>query len=263
MRVARCARLAVALGVLLLVAVPATASAFYGNGASGGNGAELISADYARLEQGDDTTDYAAISADGRYVASQTRARNFFADDDPDPPGLYRSRGPVPLRPRDPGAGEGRRRQPLRRSRQRLRAPRRRQARRSAATVATSPSPPPSRWSPADTNDNLDVYVRDMDVPVDCGGRLRPRLRPRRRRRPRPLRPAGLPAAGQRTGRRRGAWRRDLADGQKVVFRTDAPSDLPASASTNVPGRPGLRPRPRRQHDDPGHGHSRLGHAAR
>ncbi len=78
---------------LVSLAAPAGAAAFFGNPATGGPGAELVSADYAKLEQGDDRSDFAAISADGRYVVIQTRSRNFFADDDPDPAGAFRSGG--------------------------------------------------------------------------------------------------------------------------------------------------------------------------
>ena len=78
---------------LAALAAPTASQGFYGNGFDGVPGAFLVSADYGRLEQGDDATLYAAISADGRYVAMETFARNFFADDDPDPPGQYRAGG--------------------------------------------------------------------------------------------------------------------------------------------------------------------------
>lgn len=81
-----------AVVAVALLATTARAQAYYGAGEAE-EGAELISADYERLEQGDDSTVYAAISADGRYVVMQTRARNFFADDDPDPAGRYRAGG--------------------------------------------------------------------------------------------------------------------------------------------------------------------------
>src|ERR1044072_9584031 len=68
-------------------APPAPPGAFYGNGA------QIAPADVQRLEQGDDTTVFAAISANGRYVAIQTLARNFFADGDADPLGQYRAGG--------------------------------------------------------------------------------------------------------------------------------------------------------------------------
>ncbi|MDQ6750508.1 MAG: hypothetical protein M3Z33_07155, partial [Actinomycetota bacterium] len=73
----------VAIGLM----APGEAPAYYGEGAT------IVSADLGRLEQGDDASGSPAISGDGRYVAFQTRARNFFADDDPDPPGKYRVGG--------------------------------------------------------------------------------------------------------------------------------------------------------------------------
>ena len=82
-----------ALSAAALVALPTHGVASWGDAADETHGAQLISADYERLEQGDDTTNFAAISADGRYVAIQTRARNFFAEDDPDPQGQYRAGG--------------------------------------------------------------------------------------------------------------------------------------------------------------------------
>jgi hypothetical protein len=73
--------------LLALVLAPAPAAAFYGNGA------EPVSVHLERLEQGDDGSSFAAVSGNGRYVAFSTRARNFFADDDPDPAGRYRAGG--------------------------------------------------------------------------------------------------------------------------------------------------------------------------
>src|SRR5262249_38438110 len=61
--------------------------------ASWGRGAELISVDWPRLEQADGSTNAVDVSADGRYVVFQTRATNFFADDDPDPAGRIRKGG--------------------------------------------------------------------------------------------------------------------------------------------------------------------------
>jgi hypothetical protein len=73
-------------GVFLacLVAVAAAAPAAHAYVAPG---ATIVSASLERLGQADDATLSVAISGDGRYVAFQARARNFFADDDPDPPG--------------------------------------------------------------------------------------------------------------------------------------------------------------------------------
>src|SRR6476620_5627729 len=86
-------RLLCCAAALATLALPSAAEGFYDNGFDGTPGDLLVSADYGRLEQGDDTTRFATISADGRYVALETFSRNFFADDDPDPPGAYRAGG--------------------------------------------------------------------------------------------------------------------------------------------------------------------------
>ncbi len=165
----RTASLALALAVLALGSLPAAAGAFYDNGFEALPGAFLVSADYARLEQGDDTTAFAAISSDGRYVAIQTRARNFFADDDPDPPGQYRA-GESSASTCKPGRW---RRSPTAISSTKPTTPSSATAPptpRSAPTAATSPSPPTSSCVPADVNDAIDVYRRDMDIPLPAGG---------------------------------------------------------------------------------------------
>jgi Tol biopolymer transport system component len=76
-------RRGVASGVLtllfvLVLAGPAQAS--YGP-AAGGFGADIVSVDSASDEQADAPTSDAAISGDGRYVVFQTTATNFFEDD--------------------------------------------------------------------------------------------------------------------------------------------------------------------------------------
>ncbi len=50
--------------------------------------------------------DVRAVSADGNYVVIQTRARNFFADDDADPDGKYRAGGLFRVRDRHPQPGK-------------------------------------------------------------------------------------------------------------------------------------------------------------
>jgi WD40 repeat protein len=90
--------LAVALGV-----APTAARAIYGP-AAGGLGADIVSVDNASDEQGNASTIDATISADGRYIVFQTRATNFFEDDggvleggvarpDVEPPGTLRQGG--------------------------------------------------------------------------------------------------------------------------------------------------------------------------
>lgn len=227
------------LAALAIFATPAQASGSWGNAADGVDGAQLVSADYARLEQGDDSTVFAAISADGRYVAFQTLARNFFADDDPDPPGQYRGGGVFrfDLQTRalekvangDLFAEEG-----VKESNEFLRSgasnPSISADGRYVAFATAEPG-----LVPVDSNDNVDVYVRDMAVPIGDpgafdlvsardGGDV----------------PAGYgqpisPFPGSEPGADVSRGVALSADGSKVAFRTEAPSDLPAGAAPDVP----------------------------
>jgi len=228
-----CAALAVGL-LATALALPAGAPASYGNGASGEDGAEIVSADFVRREQGDDTTVFAAISADGRYVAIQTRARNFFADDDPDPAGQYRAGGVFrfDLETRtlekvadgdlfDEGDNTFLRRGASNPS---ISA--------DGRFVAFATAEP---LILADTNDNVDIYVRDMTVPIGgagaydlvsarSGGDL-----------PASYGPSPFPIPGSNLGADLTAGSSLSADGQQVVFRTDVATDLPASGGVDVP----------------------------
>ncbi len=224
--------------MLVSLAAPPGAAAFFGNPATGGPGAELVSADYIRLEQGDDRSDFAAISADGRYVVIQTRSRNFFADDDPDPPGAFRSGGlfRFDLQTRalakvadgsvfddeDP-------KHPL--------------IVRGAANPSVSGNGRFVAFStaeqlvPVDGNDNLDVYVRDMDAPIGTasafdlvsakdGGDV-----------PAAYGPPGTPFPGGNPGADVTRGAAISLDGSKVVFRTtESASDLPDRAGIETPG---------------------------
>jgi Tol biopolymer transport system component len=219
--------LALALATLVAAVAPTPAAAFYGNGA------QIVSADFQRLEQGDDSTVYAAISADGRYVAIQTLARNFFADGDPDRPGQYRAGGvfrfDLATRALQKVADGDR-------FDETTQAFLRRGASNPSISatgrfVAFATAEP---LLPQDVNDNIDVYVRDMAIPIGSpgaydlvsardGGDV----------------PAGYglpanPVPGSEPGADLTAGAAISADGQKVVFRTDAPSDLPASPSEDV-----------------------------
>ena len=71
--------------LLLAVCVPAAPA-----GAAYEVGAQLVSSSPERREQGDAATTRVDISGDGRFVVFETRARNFFADNDPEPPGALR-----------------------------------------------------------------------------------------------------------------------------------------------------------------------------
>lgn len=232
-------RLAMRFGLAfvgLLALVPASAAALYGNVADGVPGAQLVSADYARLEQGDDATDFAAISADGRYVAIQTRARNFFADGDPDPPGQYRAGGlfRFDLQTRalekvadgnifdeeDPA-------HPL----LRFGATKPSISADGRFVAFTTPEP----LVAADTNQNFDVYVRDMAVPEGDPGAFDLVSARDGSDDVAHYGTAAFPFPGSEPGADVARGVAISADGQKVVFRTDAPSDLPASAAIDAP----------------------------
>jgi len=217
----------------LLTPIPAVAS--WGNATDGVDGAQLISADYNRLEQGDDSTIFAAISADGRYVALQTGARNFFADNDPDPPGQYRAGGVFrfDLQTRalqkvadgnlfaEEGVVESN--EFLRRgaSNPSISA--------DGRYVAFATAEP--LLVPDDTNENVDIYVRDMAIPIGEPGAFD--LVSARDGGNAPA--SYVPPGGSELGTDIVAGAAISADGQKVVFRTDTPSDLPATGSADVP----------------------------
>jgi hypothetical protein len=226
------------VSALLLLVTPVPAQAFFGNPATGAPGAELVSADYARLEQGDDRTDFAAISADGRYVVIQTRSRNFFADDDPDPPGQFRSGGlfrfdlqTQALEKVADGSifDEENPKHPLL-----LRGASNPSVSGNGRFVAFSTA---QQLVPADTNTNVDVYVRDMDFPIDVasafdlvsakdGGDVPASYGP-----PGAPLPAGDPGAEVTRGAA------ISLDGSKVAFRTaESASDLPDRPGVETPG---------------------------
>ncbi len=242
MSVVRLLRLCAATALVAL-SLPTGAGAFYDNGLDGVPGAFLVSADYGRLEQGDDTTRYATISADGRYVAIETFSRNFFADDDPDPPGEYRAGGifrfDLQTRALEKVAdgnlfAEG------------TNAFLRRGAFNPSINadgryVAFSTA---QGLVPADGNDNVDVYRRDMDVPLPAGGACTGATPPPcpfvlvsardGGEQPAAYAPPGSPSTGGDPGASASRGVALSADGQRVAFVTEAPSDLPAQPGTET-----------------------------
>ncbi|MGE0068562.1 MAG: hypothetical protein AB7T48_14555, partial [Solirubrobacterales bacterium] len=216
-----------ALALALLVA-PVPAGAFYGNGA------QVLSADFQRLEQGDDATTFAAISADGRYVAIQTRARNFFADDDPDPPGQYRAGGVFRFelaskrleKVADGDVFDEASNAFLRRgaSNPAISA--------DGRFVAFATAQP---LIPADLNDNVDVYVRDMSVPIGAAGAYDLVSARDGGDVPASYGAPTVPFPGSEPGSDLSRAVAISADGGKVVFRTEVATDLPASAAVDVP----------------------------
>ncbi len=221
---------AAALSLLL----PAGAAASYGSSATGATGAELVSADYLRLEQGDDTTRFAAVSADGNHVAIQTRSRNFFADDDPDPPGELRAGGifRFDLRSRNlTKVADG---DLLRESDKAL-------LRRGATNPSISADgrfvafSTGQRLAPGDANDNTDVYVRDMNVPATEPGAYTLASARDGGMTAAAYAPPAIPVPGGDPGAEVSPGVAISADGTRVVFRTEAGSDLPAQAALETP----------------------------
>ncbi|HEU0251007.1 MAG TPA: hypothetical protein VFR48_09815 [Solirubrobacteraceae bacterium] len=153
----------------------ARAGAIYGP-AAGGFGADIVSVDNASDEQGNAATTDAAISGNGRYVVFQTRSTNFFEDDGEtpqeqeaaEPPGTLREGG-IFRYDRETGrlqivasgnlvVSEGK------------------EAGKVLVRGAQNPSVSAdgryvvfvsgAQLVAQDDNDNLDVYVRDMTVPI-------------------------------------------------------------------------------------------------
>jgi hypothetical protein len=222
-------RRALAAALLLGLAGSGAAQAFYPDGAS------IVSAHFGRLEQADDATQFAAISGDGRYVVFQTRARNLYADDDPDPPGRYRVGGlfRMDLATRaielvaDGDLRDEATDAPIARGAQNP------SVSADGRYVAFSTG---HRLVPADANGNVDVYVRDMAVPARApgafelvsakdGGNEAAAYAPRD-----PDLPGFNPGA-ELTG---GAAL--SSDGSRVVFRTiQVDSDLPDRPAADTP----------------------------
>ena len=218
---------------LILLSLPAGAAAFYGNAALGAPGAELASADYLRLEQGDDTTRFAAIAADGRYVAIQTRARNFFADDDPDPPGGYRSGGIFRFDLASRSLQKVADGDLFRESDNQF-------LRRGAANPSISADGRYVAFSTggqliaADVNDNVDVYVRDMSLAADEPGAFRLVSARDGGEIPAAYGPPAFPLPSGNPGADVAGGVAISADGNKVALRTEAISDLPARPSADT-----------------------------
>jgi len=219
---------AAAVGVAALAA-PGPAAAYYTDGA------QIVSADFGRLEQGDDSSLFAAVSGNGRYVALQTRARNFFADDDPDPPGQFRAGGifrfDLETRAlalvadgdfRDEGSGD-----------LLMRGAQNPSVSSDGRYVAFSTA---QSLVPADTNGNVDVYVRDMLVPTRAPGAYDLVSARDGSDAPASYAPRPSPAPGLDPGSDVTRGAAISADGSRVVFRVTEPaSNLPARPTTDTP----------------------------
>jgi Tol biopolymer transport system component len=236
-------RLAGTLAVLLALLVPPGARAAYGP-ASGGLGADIVSINNASDEQGDGASSDAAISADGRYVIFQTKASNFFADDgvagaDPDPPGVIRQGGIFRY---DRLTGE-----------LQLVADGDEVSESDSSLIfrgAESPSvsadgryiafSTAQQLVPQDSNENVDVYVRDMDVPLTSerksSGAYTLVSAKNGGEQPASYAPRNPPLPGENPGAEVWPNTSISADGRYVVFRTpELASDLPDHSTVDTP----------------------------
>lgn len=223
--------LASALSCLAPVASPA--AAFVAPGAT------IASASLERLEQGDDSTLQVTISADGRYVVFQTRARNLFADDDPDPPGRFRVGG-IFRRDLQTGAlalvADGDQRAEDAPETTLVRGAQNPSVSSDGRFVAFATG---QQLVPEDDNGNVDVYVRDMTLEPREPGAYD--LVSARDGSTAPARYAPAPAELDRAGLNVGADVTPRAalsgDGRFVVFRTaNVATDLPAADGVVTPG---------------------------
>jgi WD40-like Beta Propeller Repeat len=238
----RAARGVAALVALAGLATAAAAPAYVAPGAT------IVSASLQRLEQGDDASTAPDISADGRYVVFKTLARNLFPDDLTDPAGAFYEGG---IFRRDMATGRlelvalGNTREQLG----------------GALLVRGAENPSVSadgRWvafstgerlAAVDDNDQIDVYVRDMTLPLTAAAAFElvsardGAAAPARYGRRTPDLPFRNPGADVSPG----AAISD--DGRRVVFVTpEVASDLPASAAVDVaPGQVFVRDREARR----------------
>lgn len=220
--------LPILLAILGTFVVAAPAGADYYPGAS------LISADYDRLEQGDDATTFTALSADGKYAVLQTRARNFFADDDPDPDGQYRTGGIFRYELATKKLEKVADGNLFDEATNNL-------IRRGAANPAISADGRYVAFTtveglvPADTNDNVDVYVRDMTLPTSDPGAYDLVSAKDGGDVPATWGPPDFPTIGGKPGANISRGISISDDGQRVAFFTEVASDLPDEAAVDTP----------------------------
>jgi Tol biopolymer transport system component len=240
------------LAALASLGPVAPAGATYGP-AAGGFGADIVSVDNASDEQADAPTTDAAISANGRYVVFQTRATNFFENDggvdgphgpelDAEPPGTLREGGIFRY---DRATGEIQlvadgseiHTEGPEKGKLIFRGAQNPSVSADGRYVAFSTA---QQLAPQDNNENVDIYVRDMDVPLSAsrkdsgaytlvsaksGGEEVAAYAPRN-----PPLPGDTPGAE--------VWPNTSisADGRDVVFRTtELESDLPDHPTIDTP----------------------------
>lgn len=236
---------------LAIGTLASSAHAIYGP-PSGGFGAEIVSVDNASDEQANAATTDAVISGDGRYVVFQTRATNFFEDDggvvgphgvepDVEPAGTLRQGG-IFRYDRDTGAiqlvadGTEAHSEGPEQGKILFRGAEGPSVSADGRYVAFTTT---QQLVPADANQDSDVYVRDMDVPLtaarkDSGAYALASARDGGED-PAQYASTGSPQQGGQPGAE--AWPHSSisADGRYVVFRTpELASDLPNQPTTET-----------------------------
>jgi Tol biopolymer transport system component len=247
--------LLVGLLALALVLVP-SAHAIYGPTA-GGFGADIVSIDNASDEQGNAATTDADISADGRYVVFQTQATNFFEDDggvigahgvepDAEPSGTLREGGIFrydrltgKLQLVADGSEVNLAECPERRCKLIFRGAQNPSVSADGRYVAFSTA---QKLVPQDHNENVDVYVRDMNVPLTAdrsgSGAYTLVSATDGTEQPAAYAQRNPPLKGAEPGAEVWPNTSISADGHYVVFRTtELESNLPDHATVDTPPR--------------------------
>jgi hypothetical protein len=242
----------VLLALVWSFALASPARAIYGP-VAGGFGAELVSVDNASDEQANAPSTDAVISANGRYVVFQTRATNFFENDggvagphgielDAEPTGTLREGG-IFRYDRVTGEielvadGSEIHTEGSEKGKLIFRGAEDPSVSADGRYVAFSTA---QQLAPQDNNENIDVYVRDMDVPLTAdrkssgayklvsaknGGEEAATYAPRD-----PPLPGDTPGAE--------VWQNTSisANGRYVVFRTtELESNLPDHSAVDTP----------------------------
>jgi Tol biopolymer transport system component len=230
----------------------AQARAIYGP-AAGGFGAEIVSVDNASDEQGNAGTTDAVISGNGRYVVFQTRATNFFENDggvagphsvesDAEPLGTLREGG-IFRYDRDTGQiqlvadGSEIHTEGPEKGKLIFRGAQNPSVSADGRYIAFSTA---QKLVPQDTNENVDVYVRDMNVPLTAdrqtSGAYQLVSAVNGSAQPPVYGPPSQPVVGDLSGAEIWPSTSISADGSKVVFRVpEVTSNLPVGTAVVQP----------------------------
>jgi Tol biopolymer transport system component len=244
--------LSVSAALVCSLALASPARAIYGP-LAGGFGADIVSVDNASDEQANAPTTDAVISANGQYVVFQTRATNFFEDDggvegphgvelDVEPSGTLREGGLFRY-DRLTGAiqlvadGSEVHTEGPEKGKLIFRGAENPSVSSDGRYVAFSTA---QQLVPQDNNENVDVYVRDMEVPLsadrkDSGAYALVSARSGGEE-PAAYSPRDPPLPGDNPGAEVWPNTSISGDGRDVVFRTtELESNLPDHSIVDTP----------------------------